>query len=39
MKKTLIALSVVAMLSGCAVIQSTGLNETDPTVTDQRANI
>ena len=27
------------MLSGCAVIQSTGLNETDPTVTTQRANV
>lgn len=39
MKKTLLALSVVAMLNGCAVIQSTGLNETDPTVTGQRANV
>jgi curli production assembly/transport component CsgG len=27
------------MLSGCAVIQTTGLNETDPTVTTQRVNI
>ena len=27
------------MLSGCAVIQSTGLNETDPTVTTQRVNV
>ena len=27
------------MLNGCAVIQSTGLNETDPTVTDQRVGI
>jgi curli production assembly/transport component CsgG len=39
MKKTLIALSVVAMLSGCAVIQSTGLSETDPTVTTQREGV
>lgn len=39
MKKTLLALSVVAMLNGCALIQSTGLNETDPTVTTQRENI
>lgn len=27
------------MLSGCAVIQSTGLTETDPTVTTQRENV
>jgi curli production assembly/transport component CsgG len=39
MKKTIIALSVISMLSGCAVIQSTGLNETDPTVTTQRENV
>ena len=39
MKKTLLALSVVALLNGCAVIQSTGLNETDPTVTTQRENV
>jgi curli production assembly/transport component CsgG len=39
MKKTILALSIVTLLSGCAVIQSTGLTETDPTVTGQRANI
>ena len=39
MKKTLLTLAVITMLSGCAVIQSTGLNETDPTVTTQRANV
>ena len=39
MKKTLLALSVVALLNGCAIIQSTGLNEVDPTVTTQRDNI
>jgi curli production assembly/transport component CsgG len=39
MKKTILSLSIVAMLSGCAVIQSTGLNETDPTVTTQRVNV
>jgi curli production assembly/transport component CsgG len=39
MKKTLIALSIVSILSGCAVIQSTGESETDPTVTTQRAGI
>lgn len=27
------------MFSGCAVIQTTGLNETDPTVTGQRVNV
>jgi curli production assembly/transport component CsgG len=39
MKKTILSLAIVAMLSGCAVIQTTGLNETDPTVTTQRVNI
>jgi len=39
MKKTLLSLSIVAMLSGCAIIQTTGLTETDPTVTTQRVNV
>jgi len=39
MKKTILALSITAVLSGCAIIQSTGLNETDPTITGQRDNI
>jgi curli production assembly/transport component CsgG len=39
MKKTILALSIVTMLSGCAVIQTTGLSETDPTVTTQRVNV
>jgi curli production assembly/transport component CsgG len=38
MKKTLLAL-IVIMLSGCAVIQSTGLTETDPTLTTQRVGV
>jgi curli production assembly/transport component CsgG len=38
MKKTLLALAVI-MLSGCAVIQSTGVTETDPTLTTQRVNV
>ena len=38
MKKTLIALAVT-MLSGCAVIQSTGLSETDPTLTTQMRGV
>jgi curli production assembly/transport component CsgG len=39
MKRTLLSLSIVALLSGCAVIQSTGFTETDPTVTIQRESI
>jgi curli production assembly/transport component CsgG len=39
MKKTILTLSLVTMLSGCAMIQTTGLNETDPTVTTQRVNV
>ncbi len=39
MKKTILALSIIAMLSGCAVIQTTGLTETDPTVTTQREGV
>jgi len=39
MKKTILVLSIVSMLSGCAVIQTTGLTETDPTVTTQRVNV
>ena len=39
MKKTFISLSILVLLSGCAIIQSTGLNETDPTVTAQREGV
>jgi curli production assembly/transport component CsgG len=39
MKKTILALSIVSLLSGCAIIQSTGLSETDPTLTTQRVNV
>lgn len=39
MKKTLLALAVISMLSGCAVIQSTSLNESDPTVTTSMKNV
>jgi curli production assembly/transport component CsgG len=39
MKKILLTLSFILMLSGCAVIQTTGLTETDPKVTAQRAGI
>ena len=39
MKKTLLALTVVSMLSGCAIIQSSGLTEIDPTLTTQRVGV
>jgi curli production assembly/transport component CsgG len=39
MKKTILALSILSLLSGCAVVQTTGLSETDPTVTTQRVNV
>ena len=39
MKNTIIALSIVSLLSGCAAIHSTGLSETDPTVTTQRPTV
>jgi curli production assembly/transport component CsgG len=39
MKKTILALSITALLGGCAAIQSTGLTETDPTVTTQMKGV
>ncbi len=39
MKRTLISLALITLLSGCAVLQSTGLTESDPTVTGQRETI
>ena len=39
MKKTVLSLALISVLTGCAVIQSTGLNETDPTLTTQRAGV
>jgi curli production assembly/transport component CsgG len=39
MKKTLLTLAIITLLSGCAAIQSTGLSEVDPTVTGQRAGV
>lgn len=35
MKKTILSLALMFALSGCAVIQTTGLNESDPAVTGQ----
>ena len=39
MKTIILIFAVVSWLSGCAVIQSTGLTETDPTITTQRENV
>ena len=39
MKKTLLTLVTASILGGCAIIQSTGLNETDPTLTTQRTAV
>ena len=39
MKRLLILLLVTTSLAGCAVIQSTGLSETDPTLTEQRKGV
>ena len=39
MKRTLLALTIVTLLNGCALIQSTGLNEVDPTLTTQRVGV
>jgi len=39
MKKIIIVLAITLLLGGCAVIQSTGLSETDPTVTTQREGV
>jgi curli production assembly/transport component CsgG len=39
MKRALLSLFLVALLNGCAVIQSTGLTEVDPTLTTQRAGV
>jgi curli production assembly/transport component CsgG len=39
MKKIILSLLIASILSGCAIIQTTGLTETDPTVTTQRVNV
>jgi curli production assembly/transport component CsgG len=39
MKKTILTLAIVSILSGCAAIQSTGFSETDPTLTTQRSGV
>lgn len=39
MKRTLLSLALVSLLSGCAMVQMAQLNETDPTVTGQRENV
>jgi curli production assembly/transport component CsgG len=39
MKKTLVSLAIISALSGCAVIQSTGLTETGPELTGQMKQV
>ena len=39
MKKTLIALAIASLFSGCAVMQSTGALDKDPEVTTQMKNV
>ena len=39
MKKTILSLALLSVLSGCAVVQSTGITESDPTVTTQREGV
>ena len=39
MTRTLISLAIVALLSGCAAIQSTGITEADPTLTTQMRGV
>ena len=39
MKNLLLSLSIVALLSGCAAIQSTGITEADPTVTTSMSGV
>jgi curli production assembly/transport component CsgG len=39
MKKIILTLAIVSILSGCAAIQSTGFSETDPTLTTQRSGV
>jgi curli production assembly/transport component CsgG len=39
MKKTILSFALLTLLSGCALIQTTGLNESDPTVTTQREGV
>lgn len=39
MKKTLLALSISTLLSGCAVMQATGVLENDPEITKQMNNV
>jgi len=39
MKKTLISLAIASLLSGCAVMQTTGILDKDPEVTTQMKNV
>ena len=39
MKKIILIIAIASLMNGCAMIQSTGLNETDPTLTGQRDGV
>lgn len=39
MKRLLVSLAVITLLNGCAILQSTGLTETDPSVTTQMKGV
>lgn len=39
MKKIILIIAIASLMNGCAIIQSTGLSETDPTLTTQRVGV
>jgi curli production assembly/transport component CsgG len=39
MKKIILIIAIASLMNGCAIIQSTGLSETDPTLTGQREGV
>jgi curli production assembly/transport component CsgG len=39
MKKIILIIAIASLMNGCAIIQSTGLSETEPTLTGQRASV
>jgi curli production assembly/transport component CsgG len=39
MKKIILIIAIASLMNGCAIIQSTGLSETEPTLTGQRAAV
>jgi len=39
MKKIILIIAIASLMNGCAIIQSTGLTESDPVLTEQRQNV